>query len=143
MGCPGGSQQREGLFGEGDVALFGPLSPVDLDLEARAIDGRDLEGEGFMEPESHAGDGGEGALVVQGGSPREEAPHFFTTEDGGEAVCGLSPHQRPRVPITREDVVREAADATGAEAHGRWGEAIDVCAVQEGVLKLRFGEQVG
>ena len=35
------------------------------------------------------------------------------------------------MPITLEDVLREEADAAGAEAQGRWGKAIDVCAVQE------------
>lgn len=56
MGFPVGSQQSEGLFGQGDVAVFGTLSSVDMDLEV----------EGFMEPESQAVDGGEVDLVVQG-----------------------------------------------------------------------------
>ncbi len=47
------------------------------------------------------------------------------------------------MPVAREDVLREEADATGADTHGRWGEAINVFAVQEGVLQLLFGEQVG
>ena len=46
------------------------------------------------------------------------------------------------MPSAREDVLREAADATGADAHGRGGEAVDIFPVQEGVLKLLFGEQV-
>jgi hypothetical protein len=37
---------------------------MDMDLEALAIDVGDLEVEGLMEPESQAGDGGEGDLVV-------------------------------------------------------------------------------
>jgi len=36
-------------------------------------------------------------------------------------------------------VLREEADATVAEAHGRGGEAIDVFAVQEIALELLFG----
>jgi hypothetical protein len=142
MGVPGGSQQRAGLFGEGDVAIFGTLSPVDLDLEALAIDVRDLEGEGFMEPETQAVDGGEVDLVVQGCRRLEEAPTFFNTENGGEAVCGLSPNQRQGVPITLEDVLREEADATVADAHGSWGETLDIFAVQAGALKLLVGEQM-
>jgi hypothetical protein len=47
------------------------------------------------------------------------------------------------VPVALEDVLREKAAATGAEAHGSRGKAIDVCAVQEGVLQLLFGQQVG
>ena len=57
-------------------------------------------------------------------------------------MCGLSPKQRQRVPIALEDVLREEADAAGAEAHGSGGEAIDVCAMQEIVLQLLFGEQM-
>jgi hypothetical protein len=113
-----------------------------MDLEALAIDVGDLKGEGFMESESQAVDSGEGDLVVQGCSRLEQTPHCFNTEDGGKAVCGLRPHQRQRVPITLEDVLREKADATVADAHGSWGEAIDVFAVQEVVLEVWFGEQV-
>jgi hypothetical protein len=37
---------------------------MDMDLEALAVDVRDLEGEGFMEPEAQAIDRGEVDLVV-------------------------------------------------------------------------------
>jgi hypothetical protein len=37
----------------------------------------------------------------------------------------------------------EESDATVADAHGSWGESIDIFTVQEVVLKLLFGEQVG
>jgi len=47
------------------------------------------------------------------------------------------------VPVALEDVLREEADATVADAHGSRGKAIDIFPVQEGVLKLLFGEQVG
>ena len=42
-----------------------------------------------------------------------------------------------------EDVLREEAHTAGADAHGGWGEAVDVCAVQEGVLQLLCREAVG
>ena len=35
-------------------------------------------------------------------------------------------HARQGVPVALEDVRREEADAAGAEAHGGWGEAVDV-----------------
>ena len=143
MGFPVGAQQREGLFGQGDVPVFGALAAVDMDLEALAIDVGDLEGEGFMEPESQAIDGGEVDLIVQGCGRLEETSDFFNTEDGGETVCGLRANERQRVPVTLEDVLIEEADATVADTHGRWGEAIDVFAVQEVVLKLLFGDQSG
>ena len=116
---------------------------MDLDLEALAIDGGGLEGEGFMEPESQAVDGGDVDLVVEGSGGLEQTPHFFHTEAGGEAVGGLSAHERQGVPRTLEDMLREEADAAGADAHGSRGEAVNVFAVSEVVLKLLFGEQGG
>ena len=96
-----------------------------------------------MQPESHARDGGEVHLIVQGRGDLEETPHFVNTEDGGEAVCGFSPKKRQGVPGALQNVLVEEPDTTGADAHGSGGEPIDICAVQEGVLKLGFGEQVG
>ena len=46
MGFPVGAEQSEGLFGQGDVAVFGALPAVDMDLEALAVDIGDLKGEG-------------------------------------------------------------------------------------------------
>ena len=143
MGFPVGAEQREGLCGQGDVPVFGALAAVDMDLEALAIDVGDLQGEGFMEPESQAIDGGEVDLVVQGGGGREEPPDLLHTEDGGETVGGLRAQEREGVPVALEDVLREEADATVADAHGRWGEAVDVFAVQEVVLELLFRDAVG
>ena len=84
-----------------------------------------------MEPQSSAVDGGAGDLVVQGGGAREEPPDLLHTEDGGETVGGVRANEREGVPVALEDVLGEKAHATGAEAHGRGGEAVDVCAVQE------------
>jgi hypothetical protein len=114
-----------------------------MDLEALAIDVRDLEGEGFMEPESQAIDGGEVHLVVEGGGGREESLDLLHTEDGGETVCGLRTKEREGVPVAREDVLREESNATVADAHGRGGEAVDVFAVQEVTLTLLFRDAVG
>jgi hypothetical protein len=114
-----------------------------MDLEALALAVRDLEGEGVRKPESQALDGGEGDLMVQRGGRRAETPHLLHTEDGGEPVGGVSPNQRQRVPIALQAMLREEAEATGAEAHGRWGEAIDVLTVQAGVLECRCGDHVG
>ena len=81
MGFPGGAEQREGLCRQGDVAGFGALASVEMDLEALDIEVGDLRGEGFMEPEAQAIDGGEGDLVVQGGGGLEEPPDLLHTED--------------------------------------------------------------
>ena len=96
-----------------------------------------------MKPKSQAVDGGEVDLVVQRCGGLEETPHFFNTEDGRETVCGLNANEREDVSIALEDVLIEESDATVADAHGSWSEAIDVCAVQEGVLEFRFGDHGG
>jgi hypothetical protein len=142
-GLPGGSQQSERLCGQGDVPVLGTLAAVDRDLEALALEVGDLQGEGFMEPEAQALDGGEGDLMVQGGGGLEEPPALLNPADGGETGGRLSAPEREGVPIAREDVLGEAAETAGAETHGSWGEAGDVCAVQEGVLQLLCGEQGG
>jgi hypothetical protein len=142
MGFPGGAEQREGLLGQGDVAVFGALAAVDMDLEALAINVGDLQEEGFMEPQSQAIDGGKVDLVVEGGGSREEPSDFLNTEHSGETVGGLRAHEREGVPVALEDVLVEEADATIAGAHGRGGEAIDVFAVQEIVLEFLCRDEV-
>jgi len=102
---------------------------MDMDLEALAVNVGDLQGEDLMEPEAQARDGGEVDLVVQGGSGRKEPSNLPHTEDGGETVCGLRANERQGVPVPLEDVLIEEADATVADAHGRWGEAVDIFAV--------------
>ena len=57
-GFPGGAEQSQGILGQGDVPVFGALAAVERDLEALAIEVRDLQGAGFLEPEAQAGAGG-------------------------------------------------------------------------------------
>ena len=142
MGFPIGAEESEGLLGQGDVPVFGALAAVDMDLEALAIDVGDLQGQGFLEPEAQAIDSGEVDLVVQGGGGVEEPPDLLHTEDSWETRGGWRPNECEGVPVTLEDVLREEAEAAGAEAHGSRGKAIDIFPVQEGVPKLLFGEQV-
>ena len=93
MGFPGGAEQSERLFRQGDVPVFGALAAVDMDLEARAIDVGALQGEGCRESESQAIDGGAGALVVQGGGGLEAPPDLLHTEAGGETGGGGRPNE--------------------------------------------------
>jgi hypothetical protein len=86
---PVSAEPREGRCGQGDVPVFGTLAPMDMNLEALAIDVRDLQGKGFMEPEAQAVDGGAGDLVVQGGGGGKEPPDLLHTEDGWQTVGGL------------------------------------------------------
>ena len=94
MGFPGGAEQDQRLFGEGNVPVFGALAAVDMDLETRAIAVGDLEEEGFVASESQARDGREGDLVVQGSGRLEEPPDLLHTEDSRETTCGVRAHAR-------------------------------------------------
>ena len=123
-GFPGGASESQCLGGEGNVPIFGALPSVEMALEARPVDLGTLQEEGCMEPEAPARDRGEGDVVVARGGGRQASPHFLPTEDGGEPVCRLRAQERPRVPSACADVLREEADAAGAHAHGRWGEAV-------------------
>ncbi len=142
-GFPGGAEQREGLCGQGDLAVLGALASMDLDLEALPVNIGDVKGEGFVEPEAQARDGGEGDLVVHRCGRREEPPDLLDTEDGWQPVVGWCAQERQGVPVALEHVLREEAETPGADAHGRWSKAIDVVAVQEGVLQLLCSDAVG
>jgi hypothetical protein len=137
-GFPGGAEQREGLGRQGDVAVFGALATMALDLEALAVNIGDLKEEGFMEPKAHTRDRGEGALMVEGWSRRQDTSACCNPEDSGEMVCGLRAQEREGVPIAFEDVLREEADTAVADAHGSWGEAIAIFPVQDVVLQFLF-----
>jgi hypothetical protein len=143
MGFPGGAEQREGLGGQGDVAVLGALTAMDMDLEALTVNIGDLQGEGVMESESQAIDGGEVDLIVEGCGRLEEPPDLLDTEHGREPVGVLRAPERQGVPVALEDVRREEADTAVANTHGRGGEAIDVFPVEEVVLKLLCRDAVG
>ena len=143
MGFPGGAEPREGLFGQGDVPVFGALAAVDMDLEALSVNIGDLKEEGFMEPKAQTIDRGEVDLIVEGCSRLEDTSDFFNTEDGGEMVGGLRTQERQRGPVALEDVLIEEANTAVADAHGGWGEAVDVFPVQEIVLEFLFRDAVG
>ena len=136
MGFPGGAQQRERICGQRDITVLGARAAMDMDLEVLAVHSGDLKEEGFMEPQAQTIDGGEGDLIVEGWSRLEDTADCFNTEDSGEMVCGVRAQEREGVPIAFEDVWREEADTAGADAHGRWGEAIDIFPMQEGVLQV-------
>jgi hypothetical protein len=97
------------------------FATVARDREALAIDIGDLQEEGFVEPEAQALDGGEVDLVVPGGSGHQEVLDLLHPEDGGEPVGGVGPQERERGPVAREHMLREEANPTGADTHGRRG----------------------
>jgi hypothetical protein len=140
---PGGAEQREGLGGQGDGAIFGALAAMDMDLEALAVNGSDLEEEGVMEPQAQAIDGGQVALVVEGGGGGEEPLDLRHAEDGGQPVGELRTNEREGMPVAFEDVLIKEANPAVAEAHGRGGKVVDICAVQDIALEVLLGDAVG
>ena len=141
-GFPGGAEQSAGLLGQGDVPVCGALAAVDMDLEARAINVGHWQEEGFLESEAQTLHGGEGDLVMQGSRGREEPSARLHTEDGGEPVGGVRAQERSGVPVALADVLREKADATGADTHGSRGESVNIFPVQEVVLEFGLGDHV-
>ena len=95
-----------------------------------------------MEAQPTAVNGGEGDTIVQGSGGMEETAHCCQAEESWEAVCRLGSHEGECLPVAPKDMVGEKTDATGAHAHGSWGEAIDVFAVQAVGLELLFGDHV-
>jgi hypothetical protein len=142
MGFPGGAQQRERICGQRDLTVLGALAAMDMDLEALSVNIGDLQEEGFMEPKAQTIDCGEVDLSVERCSRLEDTSDFFNTEDSGKMVCGLRAQEREGVPIAFEAVLIEEADTAVADAHGRWGEAIDIFPVQEVVLQFLFSDAV-
>ena len=143
MSFPVGAEQHKGLCGQGDVAVFGALATMAMALEALTIDVRDLQGKSLMEPEAQAIDGGKVDLVVPGGGRLQKPLDLLHPEDGGETVGGLRTQEGKGVPVALEDVLREKADTTVADTHGRWSEAVDVFPMQEVVLEFLFRDAVG
>src|SRR5437763_13901085 len=103
---------------------------MDMHLETRAIEVGDLQGEGFLEPESEAIDRGEVDLVVARGGGRQEAPDLLKTPHSGETLCIGRAAAWGGVPVALGDVWRGGADRTGGERHGGGGRNVRELAVE-------------
>src|SRR5262249_55236125 len=123
-----------------DGPIFGALAAVAMAWEVLPVKSGAREEEGCMEPEAQARDRGAGDWGVARGGGHQESPPCLHTEDSGE---GGRAQERQRGPVALEDVLREAAHTPGADAHGGWGEAVDVLAVPAGGLPLLCGAAVG
>jgi len=143
VGGPIASEQLEGGLGERDVAVLGPLSPVDMDHHAGGVDIRDFEMETFVESQAAGIDGGEIGVILEGMDLGKNTSDFFTAENGRKASFGLGPEDTEDVPVTLEDVFEKEANAAIADAHGIGGPVIDILAVEEIILKFLFGDQIG
>jgi hypothetical protein len=132
------SQQSQSVWRQEAGAVRGALPAVDGAHQARCVDSGHLPQAPVVAPESHTGEGGEGARIVLGGGRVAEPPALVGTEDGGQAACGGSAPEGQGMPVTCADVRGAAPEATGAETPGSRGEAIAVCAGQAVLLSCRF-----
>ncbi len=143
VGPPITAEEVEGGRGEGDVAILGALSTVDMDHHPSGIDIGDFEMETFVESQAAGIDGGEIGVILEGFDLGKDGSDFFDAEDGRESSLGLSTEDSEDVPVSLEDVFEEEADAAIADAHGIGGPVIDVLSAEKIVLEFLLGDQIG
>ena len=98
---------------------------------------------GFVETQSAGVDGREEDVVGGVSDVCQNATDFFDAQHGGQAVFVLSAQDRQDVPIAGENVDEEEANTAVADAHGLGRPAVDVFAMQEVLLELGLGDQIG
>jgi hypothetical protein len=81
--------------------------------------------------------------MVHGRHGLEEALDLWAAEHGREALCGLSAHDLPGVPVASPDLWGEDTESARTEAHGAWRETIDVWSMQKRVVQELCGDAVG
>ena len=143
VGHPIAAEQIEGGWGQGDVAILGPLSTVDMDHHAATVDIGDFKMESFMESQAAGIYGGEIGVILEGFDLGQNASDFFNAENGRESSFVLGSEDSEDVPITLEDVFVEEANAAIADAHGIGGPPIDVLPMEEVFLEFLFTNEIG
>jgi len=118
------SQKGQGVTGQGDIAIFGPFSAVDVHHEALAIDVGDLQKESLLQAQSQVIDGGEVDAVMQRCGHAEQLAYLLDAEDGGETLFGLSPNEVEEFPVALDDMAVEEADTAVTDAHGAGSKSI-------------------
>jgi len=142
MGCPGDTQELQGVMRQGDIAVLGARAAVDVDRVAWAIAITHLKGQRFVQAQPTAGDGGEGDTIVQGGGGMEKTAHFVQAEKSRESVCRLGSHEVEGLPVAPKDVVGEESDTTGTDTHGTGRESIDIFSVKKVLLEFLCRDEV-
>ena len=137
------AEQMEGGLGERDVAILGALSSVGMDHHAAGIDIGDFEVETFMESQAAGIDGGKIGVILECFDQGKNASDFFNSENGWESSLILGSEDSEDVPVSLEDVFIEEANAAIADAHGIGGPVINVFALEEIVLELLLGDEIG
>jgi len=140
---PIAAEQGEGGWGQRDVAILGPLSTVDMDHHAGAVDIGDFEVETFVKSQAAGIDGREVGVVLEGFDLGKNASDFLNAQNGWEASFGLGSEDSEDVPVSLEDVLVEKAYPAIADPHGIGGPVINVFPLEEIVLEFLLGDQIG
>ena len=74
---PVASQDVESRFGEGDVTIFSPFTPMNVDTHPGSVEIGNLKKQRFMESEPTGVDGGQIGLVLRSVHRIEETSNFF------------------------------------------------------------------
>ena len=80
-----------------------------VDHVARAIDIAHVQGEGLVEAQSTAVEGGEVDAMVQRSHGLEEAMNLLEAENGREPLFGLGSHEFQGLPGAFENLLGESA----------------------------------
>jgi hypothetical protein len=143
VGSPIASEQMEGGLREGDVAILGAFAAVDMNHHAAGVDVGDFEMETFVKPQAAGVDGREIGVVLEGFDLGENASDFIHAENGRKASFGLGSENSEDVPVSLEDVFVEEANPAIADPHGIGRPVINVFALEEIVLELLLGDEIG
>jgi hypothetical protein len=143
VGEPIAAEQVEGGLGEREVAIFGALAPVDMDHHTGGVDIGDFEMETFVKPQAAGVYGGKIGIVLEGFDAGQNAADFFHAKNGWKSSFGLGSEDSEDVPVALQDVLIEEAYPAIADAHSIGRPVISVFPVEEIVLKLFFGNEIG
>ena len=105
------AQHGEGRRWQGNPALLGTLSPVDMKHHGPGVDIGDLEMLRFLEPQPTGVDRGQEGMVVRRAHAGEESSDLVSGEDDGEFMLAPGVDEGEGVPLALEDVLEEEAQA--------------------------------
>ncbi len=143
MGYPIAAEEVEGGLGERDIAIFGALTPVDMDHHAGGVDIGDFEVEALVKPQAAGVYGGEIGIVLESFDAGQNVSDFFDTKDGWKSSFILDSEDSEDVPVALEDMFVEEAYPAIADSHGIGRPVISVFPVEEIVLELLLATEIG
>ena len=116
---------------------------MDVNTHAIAVDVADLKIKSFMQSEAAGIGGGEIGFVLRGADSSKDGAYFIEAQDGRKPLFAIGVDQRQGMPVTLKDIEEKEFNPTVTNAHGGGRPFVGVSAVQEIILKLRFGDLIG